>query len=97
MALPPLAGKVPDLGCEWVLRTPNLGLFSLKPVDPKKSTVKISRTETFRVLREKEIRLYGEHPTRRLVLEARDKLEGVEVNSYTGKQVASEREDGDGV
>ena len=34
--------------------------------------------ETFRVLKEKEIRLYGEYRTRRLVLEAWDRLEGVE-------------------
>ena len=32
--------------------------------------------ETFRVLKEKEVRLYGEYRTRRLVLEAWDKLEG---------------------
>ncbi len=30
--------------------------------------------ETFRVLKEKEVRLYGEYRTRRLVLEAWDKL-----------------------
>jgi len=34
--------------------------------------------ETFRVLKEKEIRKYGEYRTRRLVLEAWDKLEGIE-------------------
>jgi hypothetical protein len=32
--------------------------------------------ETFRVLKDKEIRLYGEYRTRRLVLEAWDRLEG---------------------
>jgi hypothetical protein len=32
--------------------------------------------ETFRVLKEKETRLYGEYRTRRLVLEAWDKGEG---------------------
>ena len=30
--------------------------------------------ETFRVLKEKEVRLYGEYRTRRLVLEAWDRL-----------------------
>ncbi len=34
--------------------------------------------ETFRVLKEKEIRQFGEYRTRRLVLEAWDRLEGVE-------------------
>ncbi|GAP13247.1 type I restriction-modification system methyltransferase subunit [Longilinea arvoryzae] len=33
--------------------------------------------ETFRVLKDKEMRLYGEYRTRRLVLEAWDRLEGV--------------------
>jgi hypothetical protein len=33
--------------------------------------------ETFRVLKDKEMRLYGEYRTRRLVLEAWDQLEGV--------------------
>jgi hypothetical protein len=32
--------------------------------------------ETFRVLKEKEVRLYGEYRTRRLVLEAWDGMEG---------------------
>lgn len=32
--------------------------------------------ETFRVLEEKEVKQFGEHRTRRLVLEAWDKLEG---------------------
>jgi hypothetical protein len=32
--------------------------------------------ETFRVLKEKEIRQYGEYRTRRLVLEAWDRMEG---------------------
>lgn len=35
--------------------------------------------ETFRVLKEKEIRQFGEYRTRRLVLEAWDRLEGVEI------------------
>jgi hypothetical protein len=35
--------------------------------------------ETFRVLKEKEIRHFGEYRTRRLVLEAWDRLEGVEA------------------
>jgi hypothetical protein len=34
--------------------------------------------ETFRVLKEKEIRQFGEYRTRRLVLEVWDRLEGVE-------------------
>jgi hypothetical protein len=46
--------------------------------------------ETFRVLKEKEVRLYGEYRTRRLVLEAWDALEGTQVNGYTGKQVSVE-------
>jgi hypothetical protein len=33
-------------------------------------------SETFRVLKEKEIRQYGEYRTRRLVLEAWDRMEG---------------------
>jgi len=40
------------------------------------------------VLKNKEIRLYGEFRTRRLVLEAWDALEGNQVIRYTGKQVA---------
>lgn len=37
--------------------------------------------ETFRVLKEKELRQYGEYRTRRLVLEAWHRLEGVEVGN----------------
>jgi len=47
--------------------------------------------ETFRVLKDKEIRQYGEYRTRRLVLEAWDRLEGVEVsnpNGYSAQSVA---------
>ena len=44
--------------------------------------------ETFRVLKEKEIKAYGEYRTRRFVLEAWDQLEGVEVSSY---QVSSDQ------
>ena len=40
--------------------------------------------ETFRVLKEKEIKQYGEFRTRRLVLEAWNRLEGVEVAGYQG-------------
>ena len=40
--------------------------------------------ETFRVLKEKELRQYGEYRTRRLVLEAWDRLEGVEVGNPDG-------------
>jgi len=47
--------------------------------------------ETFRVLKDKETRQYGEYRTRRLVLEAWDRLEGVEVgnpNGYSAKSAA---------
>lgn len=37
--------------------------------------------ETFRVLKEKENRLYGEYRTRRLVLEAWERLEGMEIGN----------------
>ncbi len=37
--------------------------------------------ETFRVLKDKEIRQYGEYRTRRLALEAWDRLEGVDVGN----------------
>jgi hypothetical protein len=40
--------------------------------------------ETFRVLKEKEIKLYGEYRTRRLVLEAWERLGGVEVGNPNG-------------
>jgi len=36
--------------------------------------MKLCTGETFRVLKEKEMRLYGEYRTRRLVLEAWEKL-----------------------
>jgi hypothetical protein len=39
--------------------------------------------ETFRVLKDKEMRQYGEYRTRRLVLEAWDRLEGVEPAPIT--------------
>ncbi len=42
--------------------------------------------ETFRVLKEKEIRKFGEYRSRRLVLEAWDRLEGVEVSNSAGVQ-----------
>lgn len=61
-------------------------------LDPKEVHGEDFPGETFRVLKDKEIRLYGEYRTRRLVLEAWDGLEGVEVNSYTGKQVDELRE-----
>ncbi len=51
-------------------------------LDPKEVHGEDFPGETFRVLKEKEIRLYGEYRTRRLVLDAWDKLDGVEVNSY---------------
>jgi hypothetical protein len=40
--------------------------------------------ETFRVLKDKEIKQYGEYRTRRLVLEAWDRLEGVYSRGSTG-------------
>jgi len=51
-------------------------------LDPKEVHGEDFPGETFRVLKEKEIRLYGEFRTRRLVLEAWDKLEGVQVEGY---------------
>jgi hypothetical protein len=47
--------------------------------------------ETFRVLKDKEIRQFGQYRTRRLVLEAWNRLEGVEVgnpDSYSAQSVA---------
>jgi hypothetical protein len=41
-------------------------------------------SETFRVLKEKEIKLYGEYRTRRLVLEAWDRMEGEGVFEKLG-------------
>lgn len=38
-------------------------------------TYDLHASETFRVLKEKEIRLHGEYRTRRLVLEAWDRME----------------------
>ena len=50
------------------------------PLDPEAYAERVRRStfpgETFRVLKEKELRLYGEYRTRRLVLEAWDKLDG---------------------
>jgi len=43
-------------------------------VDPKEVHGEDFPGETFRVLKEKEIKAYGEYRTRRLVLEAWDKL-----------------------
>ncbi len=48
-------------------------------LDPKEVHGEDFPGETFRVLKDKEMRLYGEFRTRRLVLEAWDKLEGVQV------------------
>ncbi len=45
-------------------------------VDPKEVHGEDFPRETFRVLKEKEVRLYGEYRTRRLVLEAWDELQG---------------------
>ena len=44
-------------------------------LDPKEVHGEDFPGETFRVLKEKEVRLYGEYRTRRLVLEAWDNLE----------------------
>ncbi len=58
------------------------------PLDPQgyaqRAAVSDFPGETFRVLKEKEIRQYGEYRTRRLVLEAWDRLEGVEVGNPDG-------------
>jgi hypothetical protein len=51
-------------------------------LDPKEVYGEDFPGETFRVLKDKEIRLYGEYRTRRLVLEAWDKLDGVNVSGY---------------
>jgi hypothetical protein len=48
--------------------------------------------ETFRVLKEKEIKQYGEYRTRRLVLEAWDRLEGVEVGNPEGYRIQEKQE-----
>jgi len=40
--------------------------------------------ETFRVLKEKELKQFGEYRTRRLVLEAWERLEGVDVGNPDG-------------
>jgi hypothetical protein len=45
-------------------------------LDPKEVHGEDFPGETFRVLKEKEIKQFGEYRTRRLVLEAWDKLEG---------------------
>jgi hypothetical protein len=56
-------------------------------LDPKEVHGEDFPGETFRVLKEKELKAFGEFRTRRLVLEAWDGLEGVEVRGYAGKQV----------
>jgi hypothetical protein len=45
-------------------------------LDPKEVHGEEFPGETFRVLKEKQVCLYGEYRTRRLVLESCDKLEG---------------------
>ncbi|OIO83603.1 MAG: hypothetical protein AUK02_07805 [Anaerolineae bacterium CG2_30_58_95] len=45
-------------------------------LDPKEVHGEDFPAETFRVLKDKEIRRYGEYRTRRLVLEAWDGMEG---------------------
>ena len=63
-------------------------------LDPKEVYGEDFPGETFRVLKDKEIRLYGEYRTRRLVLEAWDRLEGVQVAGY---QVSGEVTPDDGL
>jgi hypothetical protein len=43
--------------------------------------------ETFRVLKEKEIRKFGEYRTRRLVLEAWDRLDGMDIGNPGGYKI----------
>lgn len=45
-------------------------------LDPKEVHGEDFPGETFRVLKEKEVKQFGEYRTRRLVLEAWDRLEG---------------------
>jgi hypothetical protein len=45
-------------------------------VDPKEVHGEDFPGETFRVLKEKEVKQFGEYRTRRLVLEAWDRMEG---------------------
>ncbi len=63
------------------------------PLDPVGYAQRVAASdfpgETFRVLKEKEIRQYGEYRTRRLVLEAWDRLEGVEVGNPDGHSAQS--------
>jgi hypothetical protein len=58
------------------------------PLDPVGYAQRVAASdfpgETFRVLKEKEIKQYSEYRTRRLVLEAWDRLEGVEVGNPDG-------------
>jgi len=58
------------------------------PLDPVGYAQRVAANdfpgETFRVLKDKEIRQYGEYRTRRLVLEAWDRLEGVDVGNPDG-------------
>jgi len=55
------------------------------PLDPVGYAQRVAASdfpgETFRVLKEKEIKQYSEYRTRRLVLEAWDRLEGVDVGN----------------
>jgi hypothetical protein len=55
-------------------------------LDPKEIHGEDFPGETFRVLKDKEIRRYGEFRTRRLFLEAWDKLEDVPVEGYKGRE-----------
>jgi hypothetical protein len=66
------------------------------PLDPQGYAQRVTASdfpgETFRVLKEKENRLYGEYRTRRLVLEAWNRLEGIEIGNPDGyrEQTAAE-------
>ena len=51
-------------------------------LDPKDVHGEDFPSETFRVLKEKELRLYGEYRTKRLVLEAWEELHDVIVEKY---------------
>lgn len=64
------------------------GLVWLDLLDPQGYAARVEASdfhvETFWVLKEKEIKDYGQYHTRRLVLEAWDWLEGVEVGNSDG-------------
>ncbi len=65
-------------------------LYGLSPdelrytLDPQDAYDPDYPRKIYRVLKDKEVRQCGEYPSRRLVLEARDRLEGVEVGNQDG-------------